>query len=45
MPLHRDPSHDDEMLDELLEQRKNQFRPTFKMTPGYEGAVFELGSD
>jgi phosphoribosyl 1,2-cyclic phosphodiesterase len=42
VPFHHDPSHNDEMLDELLEGEKRRFQPTFRVTPGHEGAVFDL---
>ena len=44
VPFHHDPSPHDEMLDDLLERAERQFQPAFKVTPGHEGVVFELGS-
>jgi phosphoribosyl 1,2-cyclic phosphodiesterase len=44
VPFHHDPSHDDEMLDRLIETAKLATHPTFEVSAGYEGAVFEVGS-
>lgn len=44
VPFHHDPSHDDEVLDELREDAKRQFKPGYKVSAGKEGAVFEVGS-
>lgn len=44
VPFHHDPSHDDEMLDVLLENAKRQFKPACKVSAGYEGAVFKVSS-
>jgi len=44
VPFHHDPSHDDETLDRLLENAKRQFKPAHGVSAGYEGAVFEVGS-
>ncbi len=43
VPFHHDPSHDDDMLTGLMETAKRQFNPDFKVSAGYEGAVFEVG--
>ena len=43
IPFHHDPSHDDEMLDRMLEDAERRFVPTCKVSAGCEGAVFELG--
>ena len=44
VPFHHDPWHDDETLDRLLNNAKRQFKPSCEVSPGYEGAVFEVGS-
>jgi phosphoribosyl 1,2-cyclic phosphodiesterase len=44
VPFHHDPSHDDETLDRLLENAKRQFKPAYRVSAGYEGAIFEVGS-
>ncbi len=41
--FHHDPSHDDEMLDHMLEDAMRRFTPTCTVSAGCEGAVFELG--
>ncbi len=41
--FHHDPSHDDDMLSGLLETAKRQFNPDFKVSAGYESAVFRVG--
>ena len=45
VPFHHDPSHDDATLDSLFHKSIQRFKPTFRVSKGYEGAVFELGSD
>jgi ribonuclease BN (tRNA processing enzyme) len=42
-PFHHDPSHSDDMIDEMIEQAFLKVRPSFVITPGQEGAVFRLG--
>jgi phosphoribosyl 1,2-cyclic phosphodiesterase len=44
VPFHHDPAHDDDMLDQLLENAKRQFKPTCRVSAGYEDAIFEVGS-
>src|SRR6185369_17828988 len=44
VPFHHDPSHDDATLDRLLADAVAAFRPTFPVSPGQEGAVFEVGT-
>jgi phosphoribosyl 1,2-cyclic phosphodiesterase len=44
VPFHHDPSHDDAMLDHLLDNAKRQFTPACGVCAGYEGAIFEVGS-
>jgi phosphoribosyl 1,2-cyclic phosphodiesterase len=43
VPFHHDPSHNDEMLDHLLEVAVNTFKSTCAAAAGREGAVFEVG--
>jgi phosphoribosyl 1,2-cyclic phosphodiesterase len=42
VPFHHDPTHSDDLLDQLYEQEIRAFKPAFKVTPGAEGMVFEL---
>jgi phosphoribosyl 1,2-cyclic phosphodiesterase len=42
VPFHHDPAHSDEDLDRLMAQAITAARPSFKVTPALEGAVFEL---
>ncbi len=44
VPFHHDPAHTDEDLDQLIAEAMAEARPTFPVTPGIEGAVFDLGS-
>ena len=43
VPFHHDPSHDDEMLDRLLDHAVAAFKCPCVASPGREGAIFELG--
>jgi phosphoribosyl 1,2-cyclic phosphodiesterase len=43
VPFHHDPSHNDEELDRLIGATVREVRPPFVVTPGIEGAAFELG--
>ena len=43
VPFHHDPSHDDEMLDRLLDHALAAFKCSCLASPGHEGATFELG--
>ena len=43
VPFHHDPSHDDEMLDRLLDHAVADFKCSCLASPGHEGATFELG--
>jgi ribonuclease BN (tRNA processing enzyme) len=42
VPFHHDPAHSDEDLDRLMAEAVAEAKPSFKVTPGMEGAVFEL---
>ena len=41
--FHHDPSHDDNTIERLLDDAVHLFKPTFRVSGGREGAVFELG--
>jgi phosphoribosyl 1,2-cyclic phosphodiesterase len=42
VPFHHDPDHTDTDLDRLVAQAVEQAKPAYRVTPGIEGAVFEL---
>ena len=42
VPFHHDPAHSDEDLDRLMAAAVAETSPSFKVTPGMEGAMFEL---
>jgi phosphoribosyl 1,2-cyclic phosphodiesterase len=42
--FHHDPSHNDDALDQIVLDARNGGTLPFKLTPGAEGAVFEVGS-
>jgi ribonuclease BN (tRNA processing enzyme) len=42
VPFHHDPSHSDEDLDRLMAEAVAEAKPSFTVTPGMEGAEFEL---
>lgn len=42
-PFHHDPSHSDDMIDEMITQASSVVGPSYIVTPGQEGTVFELG--
>jgi phosphoribosyl 1,2-cyclic phosphodiesterase len=42
VPFHHDPGHTDIELDHLMAQAIEQAKPGYRVTPGIEGAVFEL---
>jgi phosphoribosyl 1,2-cyclic phosphodiesterase len=43
--FHHDPGHDDVMLERMLADAVRRFAPTFRVSGGCEGTVFELGGD
>jgi len=43
VPFHHDPTHSDSDLDRLINETVKSERPSFKITPGTEGAVFRIG--
>ena len=43
VPFHHDPDHDDDFLDQMISQKVAEMEPDFQVTPGKEGAVFDLG--
>jgi ribonuclease BN (tRNA processing enzyme) len=42
VPFHHDPSHDDDMLDRLLEESARHFKLSCSAAAGREGAVFSI---
>jgi hypothetical protein len=42
VPIHHEPSHNDETLDRLLNEQIELYSSKFKTTPGLEGDTFEL---
>jgi phosphoribosyl 1,2-cyclic phosphodiesterase len=44
VPFHHDPSHTDDQLDRLFDETMNAAQPSFEVTPGMEGSVFEVGN-
>ena len=45
VPFHHDPAHTDQMLDALISDTVEEVQPGFKVTPGKEGAVLEVGGE
>jgi len=44
IPFHHDPSHSDDAIDHLTEQALNEVPAAFKLIPGKEGTVVQLGA-
>jgi phosphoribosyl 1,2-cyclic phosphodiesterase len=42
VPFHHEPAHNDDDLDRLFAQAIGNAQPPFRVTPGMEGATFEL---
>ncbi len=42
VPFHHDPDHTDTDLDRLMAQAVEERKPSYQVTPGIEGTVFEL---
>lgn len=42
IPFHHDPSHTDADLDRLIDEAVAVARPAYRVTPGREGAMFEI---
>jgi len=42
VPFHHDPSHDDDMLDRLLDDSIRRFKSPCSAAAGREGAVFSI---
>jgi phosphoribosyl 1,2-cyclic phosphodiesterase len=42
VPFHHDPGHSDGLLDQMIAQAVEALQPSFSITPGMEGQVFEL---
>lgn len=45
VPFHHDPAHTDEHLDRLLNAARAMAKPSFGISPGTEGATFDLTGD
>lgn len=43
VPFHHDPAHTDEMLEAMISQAEAEIQPGFKVSPGKEGAVLQIG--
>ena len=43
VPFHHDPSHTDEVLDDIIDKSIDLAQPGFAVMPGMEGATFEPG--
>jgi phosphoribosyl 1,2-cyclic phosphodiesterase len=43
--FHHDPAHDDNTIERMLDDAVRRFEPTFRVSGGREGAVFELGGN
>jgi phosphoribosyl 1,2-cyclic phosphodiesterase len=42
--FHHDPTHDDATLDRLVQDALHRFKPSFRVSGGCEGEVFEVGA-
>ena len=42
MPFHHDPNHTDTDLDRLMSEAIDTCKPAYEVTPGIEGATFNL---
>jgi len=42
VPFHHDPSHNDADLDRLFGEAIADAKPDFEVTPGQEGATFDI---
>lgn len=42
VPFHHDPSHSDDLLDQMIAQAVDERQPSFPVMPGMEGRVFDL---
>ena len=42
VPFHHDPAHSDDDLDRLLSEAIDEFKPSYRVTPGREGMTFDL---
>jgi hypothetical protein len=42
VPFHHDPAHTDADLDRLLAAALEDVKPAYRVTPGLEGATFDL---
>ncbi len=42
VPFHHDPGHTDADIDRLMEEAMAEAKPAFRVTPGLEGATFQI---
>jgi ribonuclease BN (tRNA processing enzyme) len=45
VPFHHDPTHTDEMLEGMIANTVRDLKPSFKVTPGKEKMVIEVGGN
>jgi phosphoribosyl 1,2-cyclic phosphodiesterase len=45
VPFHHDPTHDDDILDNLYDHYIQSIRPPFAVSPGADGLVFDLNGE
>lgn len=45
VPFHHDPGHDDDMLDQMMTEAIREMRPSFEVSAGKEGVVFEMAGE
>jgi ribonuclease BN (tRNA processing enzyme) len=43
VPFHHDPTHNDDMLDQMIEEAVTEMQPGFRVTPGKESLVLDIG--
>jgi len=43
VPFHHDPAHNDDMLDQMIENTMAKMQPAFIVTPGMEGITLDIG--
>ena len=42
VPFHHDPSHTDVQIDRMTAEAMDAVKPEYRVTPGREGATFEI---
>jgi phosphoribosyl 1,2-cyclic phosphodiesterase len=45
VPFHHDPAHTDEMLDSMINDAVAELQPSYKVIPGKEGTVIDVGGN